>query len=222
MSTAALVIGSTGLVGSQLLDQLCAGAAFYPVISLGRRAPALQSPKLTHVPYEFDGAAPSALAPLPPATTGAAVFCALGTTLRNCGGDRDLFRRIDQAYVLAFAAAALAQGARHFVYVSSQGANPRSPFFYLMVKGETEEKLKALGYPKLTILRPSLLTGPRAERRRGERFAQILTSAAAPLLKGPLAALKPTPAAAVARAAIRHARVQNEAVEILEAAAIRG
>ena len=46
MSKTALLIGATGLVGSALLRQLLDDPAYSRVVALGRRAPAVQHPKL--------------------------------------------------------------------------------------------------------------------------------------------------------------------------------
>jgi uncharacterized protein YbjT (DUF2867 family) len=51
------------------------------------------------------------------------------------------------------------------------GANPTSSIFYNKVKGEMEEDIRAIGFPRLGIFRPSLLLGPRAEKRAGEKIA---------------------------------------------------
>jgi uncharacterized protein YbjT (DUF2867 family) len=71
-------------------------------------------------------------------------FCARGTTMK-AAGSRAAFRRVDFDYIVAFARAALAAGARRFMLVSAIGANARSTIFYLRVKGETEEAVAALG-----------------------------------------------------------------------------
>lgn len=42
------------------------------------------------------------------------------------------------------------------------------------VKGELERALMKLGYPSLTIARPSTLLGDRTEHRRGEAVFQRL------------------------------------------------
>lgn len=102
-----------------------------------------------------------------------AVACALGTTIRKAGS-REAFRRVDRDYPVRLAELAARASADRFVLVSSAGANPRSPFFYSRVKGETEEAVKAAGIPGVSILRPSLLLGDRKERRAGEEWAKRL------------------------------------------------
>ncbi|HMP08591.1 MAG TPA: hypothetical protein PJ982_19770 [Lacipirellulaceae bacterium] len=58
--------------------------------------------------------------------------------------------------------------------VSSVGASPASRAFYLRVKGELEGAILALGFPSITVVRPSLLLGDRNEFRLGETIAARL------------------------------------------------
>lgn len=82
--------------------------------------------------------------------------------------------RVDHDYPLEAARLGLQHHARHFLLVSALGANPSSRVFYNRVKGQTERDLGALGYPALTIVRPSLLLGDREEFRLGEQVARRL------------------------------------------------
>ncbi len=162
----ALVAGATGLVGRELVGQLAAHPAYVKVVMLTRRRSSAPSPTVEPVVVDYerlDAAAASLVAD--------DVFCALGTTIR-AAGSQAAFRRVDHDYVLQVARRARAQGARHFLLVSSLGANPASRVFYNRIKGEVEAAIQELGYPSLTIVRPSLLLGPRAEFRLGEALAK--------------------------------------------------
>ncbi|WP_040670540.1 Rossmann-fold NAD(P)-binding domain-containing protein, partial [Nitritalea halalkaliphila] len=97
-------------------------------------------------------------------------FCALGTTIKQAGS-QEKFRQIDQTFVLDFGKLCLRLGAKTFSYVSALGADHRSKVFYNRIKGETEAKLKELGFPHLLLHRPSLLLGDRDEFRFGESLA---------------------------------------------------
>jgi uncharacterized protein YbjT (DUF2867 family) len=94
------------------------------------------------------------------------------------------------------------------------GANRRSRVFYNRVKGEVEDDLRALGYPSVTILRPSLLLGDRQEHRLGERIAARLGWLMPPQYK-------PIEAKVVARALVEFAREDGAGVQIVESAAMR-
>jgi uncharacterized protein YbjT (DUF2867 family) len=142
------------------------------------------------------------------------VLSALGTTIRQAGS-QDAFRRVDHDYPLALARLAHAQGARHFLLVSSAGADARSRVFYSRVKGETEESVRGVGYASLTIARPSFLLGPRKERRVGE----IVMKRLGYLLP---ASMRPVHARKVALALVRAARSDRPGVVILDNVALRG
>lgn len=108
----------------------------------------------------------------------------LGTTLR-VAGSATAFRRVDHDYVVAFAKLARGSGATRFMLVSSVGAGGSG--LYLTTKGDTEAAIRSLGFDRVDIMRPSLLLGPRADRRPAEFVAQRLAPLLNPVLFGPLA-----------------------------------
>jgi len=69
------------------------------------------------------------------------------------------------------AEAAAQAGLQSLVHVSALGADPASPSAYGRSKGEGEAAVKA-AYPKVTILRPSILFGP--EDQFVNRFARMV------------------------------------------------
>lgn len=200
----ALVAGGTGLVGGELVRRLAATPYYHRVVLLTRR-PIDTDPSGTLHPVVVDFDRLEASRGHLAADD---VYCALGTTLRKAGS-QTAFRRVDHDYVVELARLARAQEARHFLLVSSVGANRTSRVFYSRVKGEVEASLQELGYPSLTIVRPSLLLGARAEFRLGEAIAK------------PLGVLmprryRPVHASAVAATMIRaamHARVGARIIE---------
>jgi uncharacterized protein YbjT (DUF2867 family) len=173
------LIGATGLVGRLLLPKLA--AAGHEVHALQRRAGGDAPAGVTvHVapPEEW----PRLVAGLAPE----AAISALGTTMRQAGSEA-AFARVDRDMVLAFAAAAHAAGAWRFATVSSVGADRGSKAFYLRLKGEVEEALRALNFPRLDIYRPGLLRGPRGgDRRLGERIGIVLSPLVNLALRGRL------------------------------------
>jgi len=110
-----------------------------------------------------------------------AVVCALGSTIKQAGS-REMFARIDHDYPLQVATLAQAHGAQAFVLNSAMGANAQSRIFYNQVKGRLEQDLRGLGYPSLTLVRPGLIGGERAERRTGEHLAGVVLGALGPVL----------------------------------------
>ena len=161
----ALVAGATGLVGQAVLAALLADKHYRAVHTVGRRAPTLQHPKLTHHIVDF-----AALPELPRVDD---VFICLGTTIKVAGSQK-AFRAVDYESVVALASAALARGAIQLGVVSAMGADAKSPIFYSRTKGEMEAALVTMGYPSLSIAQPSMLAGERAALDQPTRPGEVL------------------------------------------------
>ena len=201
----ALVAGATGLVGQALVEQLAADSTWREVRALVRRPlpRELSAPSVVSVQVDY-----TRLDPPPEWAMADHVFCALGTTMRQAGSQA-AFRQVDFEYPLALARAALARGARHFLLVSSVGASAKSRFFYSRVKGELENAIMGLGFRSVTIARPSLLLGRRAEPRLTEQVFKVLGTVSPP-------AWKPVPAVRVARALVNAAKRDLPGIHVLE------
>lgn len=200
-----LVLGATGLVGRECVRLLVADGAFSRVVVIARRSlePDVHADKIeTHVvdleQLEDHGRLFAV----------DAIICALGTTMKHAG-TQERFRRVDFDYPLTAARLGLAHGARHFLVVSALGADPRSRIFYNRVKGELEQAIMALPYESVTIVRPSLLLGPRHELRPMESLGKVLRFL-------PLRRIKPVPARAVATALVAAARDARPGTRIVE------
>jgi uncharacterized protein YbjT (DUF2867 family) len=210
----AVVAGASGLVGRALGRRLLQTPAYRSVVALTRR-PIGNLPRLVEVPARFD-ALETVLTP----ATGTAVvdaYCCLGTTMRAAGSEAE-FRRVDHDYVLAFARWAMQRRARRLVVVSAIGAAAGSGVLYNRVKGETEDALRALCGNALVVLRPSLLDGPRAERRPGEALALALTRPVRFLLPN---FIRPVNVEDVAQSMI-DAALAPDAVPIISSASMHG
>ncbi len=205
-----VLVGATGLVGSECLGLLLADPAFERVTVLARRAPEglLPAPKLSWHVADLEHPEPHA-----DLLAADALICALGTTIKQAGS-KERFRAIDHGIPLALARLGVARGLRDFLLVSALGADPGSRVFYNRVKGELEEALAALPLRSLTIVRPSLLLGARKERRLGEHLAQRLAF----LIPGRYAAI---PARAVAAALVRLAKEDSVGRRVVESAEMR-
>jgi uncharacterized protein YbjT (DUF2867 family) len=167
----AVMIGATGLVGSQLLSQLLDDARFGKVRVLGRRVTGRTHAKLEESVVDFD--TPASWTAL---VKGDVAFSALGTTLKKAGGQAAQ-KKVDYDYQLAFAQAAARNGVPAYVLVSSGSANPRSRIFYTRIKGELDRDVQRLGFARVRIMRPSLLGGDRPDARAGESFGSKLLGA---------------------------------------------
>lgn len=173
--TKLLIAGATGLVGRLALEKALVDPRVNRVIAITRR-PLATHDKLENAVVDFDH--------LPDQAAWWAVdgvICALGTT-RAVAKSSAVYRTIDYEYPLAVARHARAQGATRFALTSSLGAHPYSPFFYTRTKGQLERDLKTLGFPSLTIVRPSVLEGPREGHRAGENAAGAMFHMLAPVL----------------------------------------
>jgi uncharacterized protein YbjT (DUF2867 family) len=204
-----LLLGATGLVGRELLQQLLAHQTTSRVVTIARRPVGFVHPRLEEHVIDLD--AMSQHAPLFATDT---IFCALGTTIK-VAGSQERFRHIDHDLPLLAARLGREQGAPHYLLVSAMGANATSRIFYNRVKGETENDIRALQYPRFTIARPSLLLGERTEHRRGERIAAKFGWLMPP-------SLKPIEAHDVARALVDAATSRGTGAQILESRAMRG
>lgn len=171
-----MLVGATGLVGGQVLQQLLDDARCDAVVAPTRRPLAVADPVLLNPVVDF-----AALPVDADWWAVDAVVCALGSTIKQAGS-REMFARIDHDYPLQVATLAQAHGAQAFVLNSAMGANTQSRIFYNQVKGRLEQDLRGLGYPSLTLVRPGLIGGERAERRTGEHLAGVVLGALGPVL----------------------------------------
>jgi uncharacterized protein YbjT (DUF2867 family) len=201
-----LIAGATGLTGEHLLDRLLSEPTVARVLAPTRR-PLAAHPHLENPVGDLQTLLPQLSGQVDTA------FCCLGSTIKQAGS-QEAFRAVDHDLVLAFARRARELGARHLVVISALGANPGSKVFYNRVKGETEEALKAMDWPQLTIARPSLLLGARHEFRLGERLA-------APLLRWLPGKYRGIDACALARALWRLALEEEDGVRVIESSDLR-
>ena len=201
----AVLAGATGLVGGECLRLLLDDPRYERVAVVTRRdiGPAAQHDKVRQVIVEFER-----LGDKSTRLRGDHVFCALGTTIRKAGS-QERFRQVDYEYPLHLAQITLRNGARHFSLVSALGASRSSPFFYSRVKGETEQGLREMGWPSVSILRPSVIAGDRAESRPLERLSEHLLRLAP-------ATWRPVPARDIAAAMIAAAQREAPGVTVIE------
>jgi uncharacterized protein YbjT (DUF2867 family) len=162
----AVIAGTTGLIGSQLLELLLQDPYYTNVIALSRKPLALANSKLKNLVVDFDK-----LSDYGDQLKGNDVFCCLGTTIK-VAGSKEAFRKVDETYPLALANITHRGGATQFLIVTALGANKNSSIFYNQVKGTVEEELKKISFESLHIFQPSMLMGPRKEKRKGEEIGQ--------------------------------------------------
>ena len=203
----AIVAGATGLIGKELLAQLATNDDYSSLIALTRRPVARDHPKITYVVTNFENLENS-LAGYTPDD----VFCCLGTTMAKAGS-KEKFFRVDYSYPVALAHATVALGAKQYLLVSALGAEKNSSIYYNRVKGQVEDSVKTMGFRSTHILRPSLLLGPRDEKRSAEDAAKLLYRIFGFIIPEKYKAIE---ARTVARAMIEYARLDGPGVYVHE------
>jgi len=165
----ALLLGATGLVGSECLKRLVTDDYYSRIIVLTRRAltDAVGSPKIESHVIDFDR-----ISDYRDLLKASHVFCTLGSTIRQAGS-KEQFYKVDFTYVHDIAGICAGQRTEHFLVVSAMGANARSGIFYNRVKGELEKALQQLPFKSLSIFRPSLILGDRKEYRLKEEISKL-------------------------------------------------
>ena len=134
--------------------------------------------------------------------TGDDCFFCIGTTRKNTPNKNE-YIKIEYDLPVEIAKIAKENSISSFTYVSSLGANPNSSGLYLKNKGQAEEALKKLNFPKLSIIRPSVLLGNRKENRIGEKIGIFVMKSLSPLLLGKMKKYKPIKVENVAKAMIK-------------------
>ncbi|GLE04978.1 hypothetical protein PINS_up013962 [Pythium insidiosum] len=163
----ALVVGSTGAVGRELIAELVASAKCEKVIALARREiPEEQwttafprvdvnaaKKKLQVRAVDFDALGEK---DVPPTERVDAAFCCLGTT-RKDAGSAEAFRKVDLEYVTRFGELAKAAQIPYMGLLTATNANKNSWFLYPQTKGEAEDNIIKLSFARTGIFRPGLL-----------------------------------------------------------------
>ena len=200
----ALVFGSSGLVGGHLLSQLIENDDYNKIKIFVRSEPEINDPKVEIIKTDFNN-----LENHKEDIKGDDCFFCIGTTKQN-SPDKSEYRRVELEVPKQVAQIAKSNSVNSFVFVSSGYADPKSSGDYLKFKGEVEEELKRLNFPKLGIMRPSFLLGDRKEKRIGEKIGIFVFKLLSPLFLGPLKKMKPIHSATVAKAMISSANKNLE------------
>ena len=200
----ALVFGSSGLVGGHLLSQLIENDDYNKIKIFVRSQPEINDPKVEIIKTDFNN-----LENHKEDIKGDDCFFCIGTTKQN-SPDKSEYRKVELEVPKQIAQIAKSNSVNSFVFVSSGYADPKSSGDYLKFKGEVEEELKRLNFPKLGIMRPSFLLGDRKEQRVGEKIGIFVFKLLSPLFLGPLKKMKPIQSETVAKAMISSANKNLE------------
>jgi len=171
-----LLLGASGLVGRYALVQTLSLPEISHVVAPSRK-PLNPHNKLTN---PVTDRLPSLVAELP-AWDVDGLICCIGTTIKKAGS-QEAFREVDYVLPLMFAKAARMCGATAMGLVTAIGASSDSRFYYAKTKGDLETDVMAIGFPSLTIVRPSIIGGKRDEFRFAESAVLRMSKILGPML----------------------------------------
>ncbi len=202
----ALIFGSSGLVGSHVLEQLIKSDNYNRIKIFVRSTPSNINKKVEVIETNFVN-----LDPIKSYINGDDCFFSIGTTKKNTP-DKMKYRIIEYNIPIEIAQIAKKNSVKNFSYVSSGYADSNHSSAYLKNKGEVELFLQNLNFSKLAIMRPSFLLGNRKEFRVGETIGSIVLKALSPILIGKIKKIRPIKAETVAKAMIKALNSDNNQV----------
>ncbi|HEX8332397.1 MAG TPA: NAD(P)H-binding protein [Segetibacter sp.] len=194
----ALVLGATGLIGSNLVELLLADDTYEKVSVLVRKEYKLNHPRLEVKIVNFNNIKDFE----EKIGNGNSIFCCIGTTMKKVNGDKAAYKKIDYDIAVNAAQLGLAGGYTKYLLVSSISANANSKNFYLQLKGKVENTITTFSYRSIHVFQPSFLLGKRSEFRFGEMLGKGVMRALSLGLYGSLKKYRAIDATTVAKAMI--------------------
>jgi uncharacterized protein YbjT (DUF2867 family) len=208
MQKSVVILGATGLVGSALVEEFIADQQVAEIRILTRRALTYSSEKIQVIQTDLSKPEPSVF------DNATALYCCIGTT-RKKTPNQTLYKAIDYGMTLAGAQVAKNKGVAEVHLISAIGADVNSRIFYSRLKGEIERDLIDMNFERTLIYQPSLLIGPRSEKRIGEKIAQVLSPILDLFLVGTLQKYHSISAQELAHAMHRNSFLHQKGVRVL-------
>mmetsp|Transcript_433 Transcript_433/g.510 ORF Transcript_433/g.510 Transcript_433/m.510 type:complete len:237 (+) Transcript_433:1-711(+) len=160
----ALIIGATGLTGSQLLRKLLYGSRYSKVISIGRRNMNLDLDALILESLEEHVIDFSRFEDHAHLFSGVCdVFCCLGYGTSPGG-----FHNVEFVYPSQSAHFAAMHNVEKFIVITGMLSNSKSSFELFRVKGELMDQVKTEDLNYTAFVQPALIVGDRETPRSGE------------------------------------------------------
>ncbi|MDG2344039.1 MAG: NAD(P)H-binding protein [Flavobacteriales bacterium] len=159
----AIVIGSTGATGLELIKELLKDENFTEIKTFSRNSLEIKHQKLTEYLIDFNQ-----IHNHKDEITGDVLFSALGTTKKDAGSKEAQYK-IDYTYQYEFAKLASNNGIGNYILVSSVGANEKSALFYPKMKGALEQAVKKLDFKNIHIFQPPMLIRQANKIRKVEK-----------------------------------------------------
>ncbi len=200
----ALVFGSTGLVGGNVLNQLIQNNNYSKIKIFVRSSIQVNNSKVQVIQTDFNN-----LEKYKEEIAGDECFYCIGTTKKN-SPDKNEYQKIELDIPKKVAQIAKSNNINSFFFVSSGYANSKSSGDYLKYKGLVEEEILGLGFFKIGIMRPSFILGKRKEFRLGEKIGIIIFKLLNPIFIGPLKKMRSIHSETIARAMIK---IANEDID---------
>jgi uncharacterized protein YbjT (DUF2867 family) len=157
----AIVLGSTGNVGRQIVNLLAASSAARQVVVVNRRQTEefrgnlkvreVVVPDMDKLAESVESAAREAGATI--------AFCAIGVGKGSQKMPVAEVRKIEVQYPEAFAKGCKAGGVLSLGLMTAAGSDIKSSFTYARIIGEKEKVVTGVGIPTLSIYKPSVILG---------------------------------------------------------------
>ena len=205
----ALIFGSSGLIGNELLELILKDNNYIKIKLFVRSDLTDVNSKIEIIKTDFNN-----IENHKDKIVGDDCFFCIGTTRKNTP-DKNEYIKTEYNIPVEVAKIAKSNSINNFIFISSLGANPNAASLYLKNKGKAEEELIKLNFSNLSILRPSILLGNRKENRVGEKIGIFAMKTLSPLFLGNMKKYKPIKVEYVAKAMLEVAQ-KNYQKNILE------
>jgi uncharacterized protein YbjT (DUF2867 family) len=157
----AVVLGSTGNVGRQIVNLLAASPAVSHVVVVNRRQTAefKDMPKMCEVVVPDMDQLAEAVEPAAREAGATIGFCAIGVGKGSRRMPEAEVRKIEVQYPEAFAKGCKAAGVLSMGLMTAAGSDIKSSITYVRTIGEKEKAVTGVGIPALGIYKPSVIFG---------------------------------------------------------------
>ncbi len=201
-----LILGSTGLTGSLLLEKLLTDNYFTEITAVGRKPLDISNDRLKVIVTDFTDIAKLGL-------KADIVFSCLGTT-KSKTPNPEQYRFIEVG--IPIEVAKCTGGIQQFHYISSIGTSEGSKAAYLQNKWEAEAGLRNQNISSLYLYRPSLIFGERKETRILEGISGVLMGVFSVFLVSKLKKYRKIKAATIAQAMVNVSKSPSFGTHVLE------
>ena len=211
-----LIVGSSGLVGSEILK--CVSKESQEIFLLSRRTRGIVQENCSEIISDFDEIDNIDFPEVDH------VYISIGKKLGSSElmyirkSDRNDFIKIDFEYVLNIAKKSFNNGAKSIAIVSAIGADKTSKNLYLKTKGNMEDLINEIGFTKTIFAQPSHLLGQRVDEefKLDVSLIELGGKIFDPLMLDPLSDLRFIDAKYVAKAMVQKMNDNSEGLSILK------